>query len=160
MTNLDSILKRRDLTLLTKVRLVKAMVFQWSCMDVRVGLWRKLSAKELMLLYWGVGKDSWESLRLKGDQASPSQRKSVLDMHWKDWSWSWSSNTLTTWCEELIHWKRPWCFESLKSGGEGDNRGLDGWMASLTQWTWVCVNPGLGNGLGNLAVCSPCSHKE
>ena len=62
MTNLDSILKRRDLTLLTKVRLVKAMVFQWSCMDVRVGLWRKLSIKELMVLNCGVGEDSWESL--------------------------------------------------------------------------------------------------
>ena len=44
---------------------------------------------------------------------------------------------LTTWCEELIHWKRPWCWERLKAGGKGDNRGPDGWMASLTQWTWV-----------------------
>ena len=42
-----------------------------------------------------------------------------------------------TWCEELTHWKRPWCWERLKAGGEGDNRGWDGWMASLTQWTWV-----------------------
>ena len=55
MTNLDSILKRRDLTLLTKVRLVKAMVFQWSCMDVRVGLKRKLSAKELMFFNCDIG---------------------------------------------------------------------------------------------------------
>ena len=58
MTNLDSMLKSRDITLLTKVHLVKAMVFQWSCMDVRVGLWRKLSAEELMLLNCGVGEDS------------------------------------------------------------------------------------------------------
>jgi len=58
MTNLDSIFKSRDTTLLTKVRLVKAMVFLWSCMDVRVGLWRKLSAEELMLLNCGVGEDS------------------------------------------------------------------------------------------------------
>ena len=58
MTNLDSILKSRDITLPTKVRLVKAMVFQWSCMDVRVGLERKLSAEELMLLNCGVGEDS------------------------------------------------------------------------------------------------------
>ena len=56
MTNLDSILKSRDITLPTKIRLVKAMV--WSCMDVRVGLWRKLSAKEWMLLNCGVGEDS------------------------------------------------------------------------------------------------------
>ena len=59
MTNLDSILKSRDITLSTKVRLVKAMVFHvWSCMDVRVGLQRKMSTKELMLLKYGVGEDS------------------------------------------------------------------------------------------------------
>ena len=58
MTNLESILKSRDITLPTKVRLVKAMVFQWSCMDVRVGLKRKVSAEELMLLTCGVGEDS------------------------------------------------------------------------------------------------------
>ena len=49
-------------------------------------------------------------------------------------------NTLATWCEEPTHLKRPWCWERLKSGGEGDNRGWDGWMASPTEWTWVWVN--------------------
>ena len=58
MTNLDSILKSRDITWSTKVRLVKVWFSQWSCMDVRVGLLRKLSAKELMLLNCGVGEDS------------------------------------------------------------------------------------------------------
>ena len=58
MTNLDSVLKSRDITLLTKVCIVKAMVFQWSCMDVRVGPKRKLSTEELMLLNCGVGEDS------------------------------------------------------------------------------------------------------
>ena len=58
VTNLDSILKIRDIILPTKVCLVKAMVFQWSCMDVRVGLWIKLSAEKLMLLNCGVGEDS------------------------------------------------------------------------------------------------------
>ena len=53
---------------------------------------------------------------------------------------SWNSNTLATWCEELTHWKRPWCWERLKGGGEGDVRGWDGWMASPTQWTWVWIN--------------------
>ena len=62
--------------------------------------------------------------------------KSVLNIHWKDWCWSWSSNTLVTWREELTHGKRPWCWERLKAE-EGDNRGWDGWMASPTQWTWV-----------------------
>ena len=50
---------------------------------------------------------------------------------------SWSSNTLATWCEELTHLKSPWCWGRLKAGGEGDDRGWDGWMASLTRWTWV-----------------------
>ena len=50
------------------------------------------------------------------------------------------SNTLATWCEELTHLKRPWCWERLKVGGEGDNRGRDGWMASQTQWRWVWVS--------------------
>ena len=54
--------------------------------------------------------------------------------------WSWNSNTLATWCEELTHLKRPWCWERLRVGGEGDNRGWDGWMTSLTQWTWVQVD--------------------
>ena len=55
---------------------------------------------------------------------------------------SWNSNTLATWCEELTHLKRPWCWERLKARGEGDDRGWDGWMASPTQWTWVWVNSG------------------
>ena len=58
----------------------------------------------------------------------------------KDWCWSWNSNTLATCCKELTHLKRPWCWERLRAGGEGDDRGWDGWMASLTQWTWVWVN--------------------
>ena len=58
-----------------------------------------------------------------------------------EWCWSWNSNTLATWCEELRHWKRPWCWERLKAG-EGDDRRWDGWMASPTQWTWVWVNSG------------------
>ena len=61
------------------------------------------------------------------------QRKSVLNIHFKDWCWSWNSNTLATWWEELTHW-RPWCWKRLRAG-EGDDRGWDGWMASLTQWT-------------------------
>ena len=78
-----------------------------SCMDVRVGLWRKLSTEELMLLSCGIGEDSWESLGLQGDPTSPSQRRSVLSVHWNDWCWSWNSSTLATSCEELTHWKRP-----------------------------------------------------
>ena len=64
---------------------------------------------------------------------------SVLNIHGKDWWWSWNSNTLATWCEELTYLKRPWCWERLKAG-EGNNRGWDRWMASPTQWTWVWIN--------------------
>ena len=95
-----------------------------------------------MLLNCGVGEDSWESLGLQGDPTSSSKRRSVLGVHWKDWRWSWNSNTLATWCEELTRLKRPWCWERLRAGGEGDDRGWDGWMASLTQWTWVWVDSG------------------
>ena len=103
MTNPDSIFKSRDITLPTKVHLVRLWFFQWLCMDVRVGLWRKLSTEELMLLNCGVGEDSWESLGLQGDPTSPSWRRSVLSVHWKDWCWSWNSNTLATWCKELTN---------------------------------------------------------
>ena len=57
--------------------------------------------------------------------------------------WSLNSNTLATWCEELTHWERPWCWERLKAGGEGDDKGWDGWMASPTRWTWVWVSSGI-----------------
>ena len=90
-----------------------------------------------MLLNCGVGEDSWGFLGLQGDPSSQSGRKSVLSIHWKDWCWSWNSNTLATWCEELTHWERPWCWEILRVKGEGDDRVWDGWMVSPTRWTWV-----------------------
>ena len=95
-----------------------------------------------MLLNCGVGEDSWESLGLQGNQTNQSQRKSVPNIHWKDWCWSWNSNPLATWCEELTHWKSPWVWERLKTGGEGDDRGWNGWMASPSQWTWVWASSG------------------
>ena len=84
--------------------------------------------------------DSWESLGQQGDQTSQSYRKSILNIHWKDWCWN--SNILASWWEEPTHWKRPWSWERLKAGGEGDDRGWDGWMASLTRWTWVSASSG------------------
>ena len=71
----------------------------------------------------------------------PKGNQSWIFIHWKDWCWSWNFNPLATQCKELTHWKRPWCWERLKVGGEGDDRGSDGWMASPTWWTWVWVNP-------------------
>ena len=93
-----------------------------------------------MVLNCGIGEDSWESLGLQGDSISPFWRRSALGVHWKDWCWSWNSNTLATWCKDLTHLKRPWCWERLRAGGEGDDRGWDGWMGSLTQWTFVWVD--------------------
>ena len=142
MINLDSILKSRDVTLPTKVCLVKAMVFPMVMYGCESWTVKKAECEKLMLLNCGVGEDSWESLRLQGDPNSPSERRSVLGVHWKDWCWSWNSNTLATWCKELTHWKRPQWWEGLGAGGEGDNRGWDGWMASLTRWAWVWVNSG------------------
>ena len=85
MTNLDSIFKSRDITLPTKVHLVKAMVFPVVMYGLRAGLWRRLSTEELMLLDCGVGEDSWESLGLQGDPTSPFWRRSALGFLWKEW---------------------------------------------------------------------------
>ena len=88
------------------------------------------SASERMLSEAQVA-DNWPTFRVR----------STLNIHGKDWCWSWSSNTLATWCEAPTHWKKPWCWERLRTR-EGSNRGWDGWIASLTQWTWVWANPG------------------
>ena len=63
-----------------------------------------------------------------------------LNIHWKDWCWSWSCNTLATWHKEMTHWKRPWWWARSKAGGEVDKGGWCGWMASSTRWTWVWVS--------------------
>ena len=75
----------------------------------------------------------------QGDQTRQLYRKSTLNGHRKDWCWS--ASTLTTQCEASIHWKRLWCWEKLRAGGEEGDRGWDGWMVSPTQWTRVWANP-------------------
>ena len=141
MTDLDSILKSRDITLSTKICLVKTMVFP----EVRYGCesWTVNKAEHRKIVAFKLW--CWRSLlRVPWTARRSNQsiiRRSVLGVHWKDWCWSWSSNTLATWCEELTHWKRPWCLERLRAG-EGDDRGWDGWMTSSTRWTWVWVDSG------------------
>ena len=110
-----------------------------------------MSAEELMLFNCGVGEDFWESLVLQ-NQTSQYWKKSVLSILSKDWCWRWNSNTVAIWCKELTHWKRPWCWERLKAGGEGANRGLNSWMASLTQWTWEWANSSSWWGTGKPGV--------
>ena len=144
MTNLDSTLKSRDISLSTKVHLVKAMVFpvvMYGCeiwTIKRDECWR-IDASELWC-WRRLLRVPWTTRRsnqsiLKECSLEGLMLKLKLGVHWKDWCWSWNCNTLATWCEELTHWKRPQCWERLRAGGEGDNRGWDGWMASLTQWT-------------------------
>ena len=132
------LLKSRDITLPTKVCLARAVVFP--VLVCGCASWTLKKAEHQRILNCGVGEDYWESLGLQGNPTSPSKRKLVMNIHWKDWCWSWNSNILATWCEDLNHWKRPWCWERLKAGGEGDDRGWEGWMASPSQWTWVWVN--------------------
>ena len=79
---------------------------------------------------------------IAGDPTSPFWKRSALAFLWREWRWSWNSSTLATSCEELTHWKRLWCGEGLEAGGERDDRGWVGWMASLTRWTLVRVNSG------------------
>ena len=112
-------------------------------MDVRVWLWRKLSAKELMLLNCGVEEDSWESLGLKGDQSwtfgsGPPERRSVLSV----------IERTDVECETLILWlsdAKNWLTGKDPDAGKDwrwEKGMTDSWMASLTRWTWVWVSSG------------------
>ena len=160
MTNLDSIFKSRDITLPTKVCLVKAMVFQWSSMDVRVGLWRNLSTEELMLLNCGVGQDSWESLDCK--EIQPVHSKG-------DQSWVFfgrndaKAETPTLWPSHAKSWLigndsdagRDWGKEE-KGTIEDEMAGWHHWLDEReSEWT-----PGVGDGQGGLACCDSWCRKE
>ena len=112
-----------------------------------------------MLLYCGVGEDSWESLWLQGDPTSQSQRKSVLNIHWKDWCWSWNSNTLATWCKEWTHWKRPWCWEKLKTEKGTIEDETVGWHHWLDGHEFEQA-PRVRDGWGSLVCYRPWGWKE
>ena len=134
-TNLDSILKSRDITLPTKVRLVKAMVFavvMYGCES-----WTVKKAE-----HWRI--DAF--VVLEKTLESPLDCKEIQPVHPEgDQSWVFIGRTdveaeTPILFEEMTHWKRPWCWERLRAGREGDDRGWDGWMASPTRWMWVWVN--------------------
>ena len=139
--SINSILKSRDVTLPTKVSLVKAMVVpvvMYGCESwtVKKAEHRRIDAFEL----W-----CWRRLLRVPRTARRSNQSilnEILNIHWKDWCWSWNSNILATWCEEPTHWKRPWCWEGLRAAGEGGSRRWDDGMASSTQWTWVWASSG------------------
>ena len=138
MTNLDSIFKSRDITLptkVTKVHLVKTMVFpvvMYECESWTVKKAERQRIDAFELWCWRrLFRVPWTATR--SSQSILKEIRLMLKLN---------SNTLATSCEELTHWKRPWCWEGLGAGGEGDDRGWDGWMASSTRWTWVWVNSG------------------
>ena len=139
MTNLDSILKSRDITLSTKVRLVKAMVFPvvmcgceiWTIKKAecwRIDVFEPWCWRRLLWVPWTARRSNKSILK----EISPEYSLEGLMLKLK----------LQYWCKELTHWKRPWWWERLRAGGEGDDRGWDDWMASPTQWTWVLVDSG------------------
>ena len=111
------------------------MVLPVACMDVRVEPSRILSTKELMFSNYVVEKTLESPLDSKENPTSQSKRKSVLNIHWKDWCWSWSSDTLAT-CQELTL-EKTLMLGKIEDRRKGDDRGWDGWMALPTLWTWV-----------------------
>ena len=135
MTNLDSIFRSRDITLPTKVHLVKAMVFP-------------------VVVY---GRESWTikkaercwTVVLEKTLERPLDCEEIEPVHPKDQSWRFigrtdaEAETPILWPPDAKSWlKRPWCWERLKAGGEGDDRGWDGWLASPTHCTWVWLGSG------------------
>ena len=143
MTKLDSISKSRDINLLKKVHLVKAMIFPVvmygceSCTIKKAECWR-IDAfqlwcwRRLLRVPWTARRSNQSILK----EISPEYSLEGLMLKLK------LQNTMATWCEELTHLKRLWCWERLKAGGEGDNRRWDGWIASPTRWTRVWVSSG------------------
>ena len=141
-SNLDSTLKSRDINLLTKIRLVKTMVFpvvmygceSWTIKKTehwRIDTFELWCQRRLLKVPWTARRFNQSILKEIGPKCLLEELMVKLILQY-----------LAIWCEELIHLKRPWCWERLKLGGKGDDREWDGWMASLIQWTWVWVNSG------------------
>ena len=142
ITNLDSIWKSSDITLPTKFHLVKAMIFpvvmygceSWTIKKAecwRIDAFELWCWRRLLRVPWTARRSNQSLLK----EISPEYSLGGLMLKLK-------LQYLATWCEELTHWKRPWCWERLKEGGEGDDRGWDDWIASPTRWTWVWASSG------------------
>ena len=133
--------------------------FQYSCMNVRVEL-KEGWAQKNWCFWTVVSKKTLES---------PLDFKEIQPVHPKgNQSWIFIGNLMLQLKLQYFghlmgrtdSFEKTLMLERLKAGGEGDNRGWDGWMASPTQWTWVWVTPGVGDGQGGLVCCSPWGHKE
>ena len=157
MINLDSILKSRDITLPTKIPIVKAMVFpvvtygceSWSMKRAerwRIDAFELWCWRTLLRVPWTARRSSQSILKKINPKYSLEGLMLKLKLQY-----------FGHLCKELTYWKRPWCWERLRAGGERDDRGWDGWVASLTQWTWVWTN---FRRQGSLVYCSPWSYKE
>ena len=143
MTNLDGLFKSRDITLPTKVCLVKAMVFpvvmygceSWTIKKPehqRIDAFELWCWRRLLRVPWTVRRSNQSILKeIRSEYPLEGLMLKLKLQYFGHLMW-----------KELTHWKRPWCWERLTAGGEGDDRGWGGWMASLTQWTWVWVNFG------------------
>ena len=128
-------IKKQRITLPTKVCLLKVMVFpvvMYGCESwtiKKAECWR-IDAFELWCWRRFLSV-SWTARR-----CNQSILKEISP------EYSLEGLMLATWCKELTHLKRPWCWERLKAGKEGDDRRWHGWIASPTQWTWIWVNSG------------------
>ena len=119
-------------------------------MDLEAVIQSEVRKRKINIVYWHIYVESRKIVQmslftkqssLDSKEIKPINPKGINpEYSLEGWCWSWNSNPLATWCKELIHWKRRWCWGRLKAGGEGGNREWDGWMASLTQWTWVWAN--------------------
>ena len=137
MVNLDSILKSRAIILSTKVHLVKAMVFpgvMYICEKAesrRIDAFKLWCWRRFLRVPWTARRSNQSIL----NEINPEYSLGGLMLKLK-------LQSLASWCEEPTHWKRPWFWERLRIGGEGGDKGWDGWMASSTQRTWVHANSG------------------
>ena len=122
-------------------------------MDVRVELWRRLSAEELMCLYCGVWEESWESLGLQADPTSPFWGRSALGFLWKEMMIKLKLQYFGHLMQRVNSLEKTLMLGKIAGRRRrGWDRGWDGWMASPTQWTWVWVNSGSWWGTGRPGV--------
>ena len=158
-TNLDSILKSRDSTLPTNVHIIKTMVFplvMYECESwtIKKAECRKIDAFELWC-WRRLLRVPWTERR-----SNQSILKEINHECWKDWCWSWSSNTLATWCEELTHWKRPDAEKDWRQEEKGMTEDeMTGWHHWLNGHEFEQA-PGDSEEQGSLVCCSPWGHKK
>ena len=159
MTKLHSVLKSRDITWLTKVCKVKAMILlvvMYGCESWTIKKVKQWRNGVFELPYWR---------RLLKVPRTARTNQSILkeinpEYSWKNWCWSWSSNTLATWCEELTHWKRPCCWKDWRQEEKGMTEDeMVGWHHWLKGHELEQTAEG-GKGQGSLACCSQWSHKK